>query len=74
MSNSAQAATKTDTPEQHNWLHQRWPPENCCLCRHEALNNQAEEIIRKLLRQQPLLTAELLRLEVIKQDDPEGRF
>lgn len=31
--------------DQHVWLHQRWPPPQCCLCGHEALLvTRAEQI------------------------------
>lgn len=46
-------SAKTDTPEQHNILHQYWSPPNCCLCNAEAKIAALEAEIEKLKRDKP---------------------
>ena len=40
-------STKTDTPEQHNLLHQYWPS-NCCICSAETRIRELEEKVKEL--------------------------
>jgi len=47
-SSSSGMAAKTDTLEQHMWLHQQWPPPYCCLCNYEARIKELEEKIKEL--------------------------
>ena len=41
-------SAKTDTPQQHNMLHQYWGQHNCCLCNDEFRIKQLEKRIVEL--------------------------